>query len=180
MKWLNIFFRKSTSNDNNNVDMSSKSVKEIGVALYLANEIDQALTYLDKAVEMGINDGIFEYRGCCLQELDYHYNAIEDFNKAIFQNPDNFANYFSRAISKGAILDYQGKLEDLKTVSILCKNSEDLKTCTTQILITEMDIEAEEKNKEKLENAKTHELRKNIEDSLNMIKQVKLKHIKRR
>jgi tetratricopeptide (TPR) repeat protein len=74
---------------------------------------EEALLLFDKAIECGINDAFFE-RAFCLQGLDYHYDAVEDFNQAILNVKEDANLYFSRGHSKKIIADYEGAISDLK------------------------------------------------------------------
>ena len=57
---------------------------------------------------------LFSCRGSCLQSLEWHLDAIDDFTKAISLEPENCNFYFQRAMSKIACGDQQGFLVDIK------------------------------------------------------------------
>ncbi len=46
--------------------------------------------------------------------MGYDYDAIEDFGKAISAYPSDCNLYFSRSISKSAILDFNGEIDDIE------------------------------------------------------------------
>ena len=71
-----------------------------GKKYLLEEKWKDALYHLDKALELGYEkDDIYEMRGYCLQELKYHFDAIEDFNKAISLDPNYGDAYANRAAS---------------------------------------------------------------------------------
>ena len=53
-------------------------------------------------------------RGGCLQSLKFDLDAIDDFTKAIELDPEDSNYYFMRSISKGAVGDLHGRVDDLK------------------------------------------------------------------
>lgn len=98
-----------------------------GKKYLLEEKWKDALYHLDKALELGYEkDDIYEMRGYCLQELKYHFDAIEDFNKAILFSPDNCHLYFNRALSKEAVFDYHGEIEDIEKAIELSKKDTSL------------------------------------------------------
>ncbi len=63
----------------------------------------------------------YDMRAGCLQELGYDFDAINDFDKSIALSPNDCNKYFSGSISKGAILYFNGEIEDLKKAIELSK-----------------------------------------------------------
>jgi tetratricopeptide (TPR) repeat protein len=78
------------------------------------DQIQLALDAFDEAIEAGFEGGrIYASRGSCLQSLEYHLDAIEDFTKAIQLTPEDSNLYFMRSVSKGASGDLTGRVADL-------------------------------------------------------------------
>ena len=87
---------------------------ERGKDFYFQNEVQQALHYFDTAIDSGFEGAdVYGMRGGCLQSLNFDLDAIDDFTKAIELNPEDSNNYFMRSISKGAIGDLYGRVDDL-------------------------------------------------------------------
>jgi tetratricopeptide (TPR) repeat protein len=81
----------------------------------VAARIQNALDCFDYAIASGFEDGgIYGTRGSCLQLLDFHLDAIDDFNKAIPLEPEDSNLYYMRSVSKGATGDLHGRVADLK------------------------------------------------------------------
>lgn len=81
----------------------------------IAAQIQNALNCFDYAIASGFEDGgIYGTRGSCLQLLDFHLDAIDDFNKAIPLEPDDSNLYYMRSVSKGATGDLRGRVSDLQ------------------------------------------------------------------
>lgn len=53
-------------------------------------------------------------RGTILQQMSFDLDAIEDFTKAIEQEPDDSNNFFMRSLSLGAVGDVQRHVKDLE------------------------------------------------------------------
>ncbi len=94
---------------------------EEGMQFLIKGQTNSALECFDNAIESGCLEEVFDLRAGCLQALGYHYEAIEDFDKAIMLSPEDCNMYFSRSISKGAILDYLGEINDLEIAIKLSK-----------------------------------------------------------
>jgi tetratricopeptide (TPR) repeat protein len=87
---------------------------ERGKQLYLQNEVQQALHYFDTAIDSGFEGAdVYGMRGGCLQALQYDLEAIDDFTKSIGLEPGDSNTYYQRSISKGAVGDLHGRVEDL-------------------------------------------------------------------
>jgi len=184
MKWftnLTVKFKDKFSNSGT-TDEGLKNLEK-GKRLYNSNQIHDALVYLDHAINLGYDTDAYEIRGHCLQKLDYHYKAIEDFDKAIEMNPLEFSYYYSRAVSKKAILDFTGQIEDLHNAIYYFnrnKNVENnfLKVFETDLLSAKTYIEGFKQNITDLHHTPYLEIKTLIRDSLHLIKKVKLKNIK--
>lgn len=60
----------------------------------------EALTCLDQVIASGIETAeVFGMRGTCLQALDFHLDAIEDYSKAISLDVGDCNTYFQRSVS---------------------------------------------------------------------------------
>lgn len=157
---------------------------EKGKQLYLSNQFQDALLYLDNAINLGFDNEVYAIRGNCLQKLDYHYNAIEDFDKAIETNPFEFSIYYSRALSKKAILDFTGQIEDLHNAIHYYKrnlNIENhiLKAFETDLLTAKMNIDGIRQHMyEARKMLPSIEIKTLIKDSLHLIKKVKGRGVK--
>lgn len=88
-----------------------------GKELYFKGQLNEALILFDSLIENGYEDKkgeVYDLKACCLQGLNYEYEAIENFNKAIIFSPNDCNRYFSRSISRSAILDFEGEISDLE------------------------------------------------------------------
>lgn len=180
MKWLsNLFSKKLRNRAKKSINNSGLAEFEIGKRLYLSGNIEEALYYTDLAINRGFDSEAFVIRGCCLQELKFHYDAINDFDKAIQVLP-NYQNYFSRSISKAAILDYEGQLSDVKFALELTENTEDYKLIEPYMITAELNFQAELEKQQKLQSIQNPKEKLTYEESLNMIEIIKLKNVKRR
>lgn len=126
LKPLEDLFKKETIKNNQikkselQIDASINFIK--GRKYFFESDWTNALYYLDKAVENGyMKDGIFEIRGFCLQSLDYYFDAIEDFNKAISLSPNDCSLHYNRGLYKGITLDYEGEIKDIEKAIELFK-----------------------------------------------------------
>jgi tetratricopeptide (TPR) repeat protein len=153
---------------------------EKGKQLYLSNQIKDAIFYLDSAINSGFDTDAYEVRGNCLQRLDYHYNAIDDFDKAIEINPLKFSSYYSRAKSKKAILDFTGQIEDLHNAIYYYKKGSNaektiLKAFETDLLLAKTKIDNLRNDLNELHKVPAAEIKTLIRESLNLIKKTKVK-----
>ncbi|GGC47004.1 hypothetical protein GCM10011386_43940 [Parapedobacter defluvii] len=175
----------------------------MGLNCYFNQQWDEAVAYFDKALEEGAILGdiekrdFFSYRAQCLQALKYEYDAIDDFDKAIEISPRDCNLYFSRSISKGAILDYVGEITDLKKAIELSKESTSLNReyndeakklgysdaanmFSTRMMIAENNLKSEAQRQEMLNNATSDPERERLRKSFEQIRNVKLKLVKKR
>lgn len=106
MKWftnLQVKYKALCSKSNLNEGLENLGK---GKKLYLSNQIQATLGHLDNTINLGFDTGAYEIRGNCFQKLNYHSKAIEI-------KPLEFSHYYSRAVSKKAIFDIRGQIEDL-------------------------------------------------------------------
>lgn len=88
---------------------------ETGSKHYKDGNTEEALKYFDSAVECGYEDsGLYSLRGSCLDELEWHMDAIADFDKAIALDAEDCNTYFQRALSKRAVGDEEGSLVEFR------------------------------------------------------------------
>jgi tetratricopeptide (TPR) repeat protein len=151
-----------------------------GRECYLNRQTEEALMNLDKAFENGFAENfpteatnLYDMRAGCLQELGYDYDAINDFDKSIALSPNDCNKYFSRSISKGAILDLEGAVADLEKAIELSKIDNELNReyndeaqkqgykngaagmFVMRLAMAKMDLDSEIKDRESIENATT-------------------------
>ncbi|ALJ04812.1 hypothetical protein APS56_06615 [Pseudalgibacter alginicilyticus] len=126
MKWF-LNFLKKTKTENGYQEKSDEEWDAYiafsrGEKYFFNSNWKEALYQFDTAVEKNYkHNNLFEYRGLCLQSLGYEFEAIEDFNKAILNSPNNCHLYFTRSLSKDVILDYVGEIEDIEKAIELSK-----------------------------------------------------------
>ena len=176
-----------------------------GEKCYLNRQTEDALLYFDKAFESAIivnfateAGRLYDLRAHCLLQLGYYYDAINDFDKSIALSPDDCNKYFSRSISKGAILDFEGEIADLQTATELSKidntlnreyNDEARKDGYTngvadmfemRIIGAQMSVDEEIYYKKKIEDASSSKDKLFWEELYNERREKKLCRIKRR
>ena len=145
---------------------------------YLNNDLNDALLYFDKAFELKFTEyclkeeaNIYDLRGACLERLEFHYDAISDFNKSISLSPNDCDKYFCRSRSKLAILDYEGAVLDIeKAIEVSQVDNEHNKIFNEQayeqgykngaaefyqlrLQMVKLDLEYDLTEREKIENA---------------------------
>lgn len=138
MKWFNnleaklktIFFKSNTSQEVVNLKKGKK--------LYLSNKFSEALLYFDNSLNSRFDLKVFKLRAKCLQKLNKHSQAIEDFDKLIEENPLEFSNYYRRAISKNAVFDLRGQIEDLHNCIYYYKKSKNIERPILKNLETDL------------------------------------------
>jgi|GEM_PF-1845279 len=151
---------------------------EKGTQLFLSNQFDEALFHLDNALNKGFNSGLYQLRAKCFQKLNFHYKAIEDFDKVIEDNPLEFSNYYSRAISKNAISDISGQVEDLQSCIYYYKKHKNiensiLKNLETELITTRKYVESVKSTIASLHNISYSEIKNLINESLLQIKKIR-------
>lgn len=166
--------------------LKSNSTKEFaslkkGRELYLSNKFSDALLYLDNLINLGFDVKIFKLRARCLQKLNKHSQAIEDFDKLIENNPLEFSNYYRRAISKNATFDLQGQIEDLHTCIYYYKKSKNiesniLKNLETDLIDAGNYIEMVKNSITSIHNVHYFEIKNLINECLIQIKKIKLQN----
>ena len=111
----NIFKRPTTEpTESDHLWREGYRAFERGKDLYFQNEAQQALHYFDTAIDSGFEGAdVYGMRGGCLQLLQFDLDAIDDFTKAIEFDSEDSNNYFMRSISKGAVGDLHGRIDDL-------------------------------------------------------------------
>ncbi len=135
---------------------------------------EEALQYYDMAIHPLLKEA-YCHRAFCLQALNYHYDAIEDFNKAIIAFESDANLYYGRACSYMALDEYEIAEPDLKMAIRLSQQDTELnrhrnklaksmnwssavsiyiaglKDCLQMISLFSDNPEVKEKMKEKLE-----------------------------
>jgi tetratricopeptide (TPR) repeat protein len=110
--------------------INKKKVSQINSTNYLTKEMilsykeglvlldkklyEEALQKFDFALQSGIYKHAYLDRGICLQMLNYHVEAIEDFTNALDLVPEDCNIYYLRSLSEEAIGDYDNALQDAK------------------------------------------------------------------
>jgi len=202
MKWFSNLFKNKSSNPSETGKnwIEGHRFFELGKEFYFIKRLpNEGLQYFDKAIANGFEENVFNLRAGCLQELDYHYEAIEDFNKAISLSPNDCNIYFCRSISKNATLDYEGQIADLiKAIELSQVNNEMnriynesakknnlskngiLGLFQTSLDGAQMDFDMELEDKERIINASSLESKAFLQKRSDEDKERKLKLIKRR
>jgi tetratricopeptide (TPR) repeat protein len=113
---FNLFRRKpSVSKEANERWHRGYHAFEAGKKHFAKRRDQEAVDCFDTAVECGFEDAaLFGLRGSCLQSLEWHIDAIDDFTKAISLETQDCNLYFQRAMSKSSIGDQQGFLADIQ------------------------------------------------------------------
>jgi tetratricopeptide (TPR) repeat protein len=93
---------------------------ERGMELEKQKRYAEALDCYDVAIKGGIKCYVF--RAGCLASLEWHLDAIDDYDKAIAEDPSDCNLYFLRSQSKHAVGDKTG-IDDLKRAIDLSKNN---------------------------------------------------------
>ncbi|OXA82108.1 hypothetical protein SAMN05444397_101850 [Flavobacterium aquidurense] len=182
MKWFTSLMLKFRGKFSNSTTDKSFENLEKARKFYLANKYEEALVCLSTFSNSDAHPEAYKLKGDCLQRMDFHYNAIEDFDKAIETNPLEFSNYYSRAVSKKAILDFTGQIEDLHNAIYYYNKSAVLKRSVlrafeSDLLSAKMNIETLAKNASEITRTPTLEIKTHITESLHLIRKVKLKNV---
>ena len=134
MKKIITIFNRLFSTDKEKTSIKSESnstlitvdmmrALEEGIKLSDAKHYREALIKLDLAIESGIFKEAYSERGICLQMLEFHLDAIDDFNKAIDLFPTDANNYFFRSMSKKEIGEYDAAIFDNKQAILLSQSN---------------------------------------------------------
>jgi tetratricopeptide (TPR) repeat protein len=91
--------------------------------LYDQKRYAEALVQFDIVERTNRYESIYYERGCCLQSLDYHLDAIDDFTKAIELSPGEANIYFMRSMSYLQLGDVVEAWKDNITAIQLSKNN---------------------------------------------------------
>jgi tetratricopeptide (TPR) repeat protein len=97
-----------------------KILDQANQLFYVEKKAEDALPLYDEAVRERIIDA-YCHRAFCLQNLKYHFEAIEDFDKAIQFDGRNANFYFSRGNSRKAVGDFNGEIDDFRKAIELSK-----------------------------------------------------------
>lgn len=101
---------------------------------YYAEDYDQAITYLDKAIQLNPEDTFyFLSRGSVKDALGKYDGAMDDYNQAIKLDPENILVYDARAHSKDHIGDYKGAIDDYSKILKLDPNNGEAYTARGKI-----------------------------------------------
>lgn len=178
MKWFTTLITGFTSKFSKKPLTESLVNLEKGKELYLTSRFQEAIVHLDNAVNSEFDSTVYELRASCFQKLDYHYKAIEDFDKVIELNPLEFSYYYSRAVSKKAIYDFTGQIEDLHNCIHYYKKNKNienrlLKKLETDLITAGNHIERLKQNISLLHNNSYTEIKAVISDCLQQIKKLK-------
>lgn len=183
MKWFTNLKIKLKGKFSKSVTNQSAENFETAKMLITSHQYEEALVLLDSAISgNSANDDAYKLKGECFQKMNFHYNAIEDFDKAIETNPLEFSNYYSRALSKRAILDFTGQIEDLHNAiyyynkSAVLKKSI-LKAFESDLLSAKMNIEMLAKNASEIAITPALEIKTHIKESLHLIREINLKNV---
>ena len=147
MSWLTKLFKRTSkilSNSEKNRIEGCNAFNE-GYRLYENNFFEKALPFFDIAIKYehdlkhtSMNfyerraagwynlDDAYKYRAYCLQALEFHLDAIDDFSKTIELTPDDCNLYFSRSMSKMSMYDCEGQVSDLEKAIELSKINNEL------------------------------------------------------
>ncbi len=91
---------------------------------YFAKDYNQAITHLDKAIQLNPKDTFyFMSRGGVKDALGKHDDALDDYNQAIKLDPENIHAYNARGSTKNHIEDYKGAKDDYSKIIKLDPNN---------------------------------------------------------
>ena len=94
---------------------------ETGMTHYGRSDFQKAVVCFDKAIECGLEQNVYGFRGDCLRECGSHEKAIDDYNTAVSLQPEDCNLFFSRSFAKSAAGDIDGAIEDLREAIRLSK-----------------------------------------------------------
>lgn len=211
MSWFSKFFIKKTNQNAHRYKQLFARKKESldyfekGEESYFDKDKNQALLYFDKSLASGFAEffenrlaTLYDLRAGCLQELEFHFNAIRDFDKSISLSQNDCNKYFCRSQSKLSILDYEGAVLDLqKAIEVSRIDNEHNRIFNEQaneqgykngaadfyqlsLQRAKMDLHSDLENLQKIENATSQEEKLHRQTIYNERKLKKLNLIKRR
>ena len=185
MNWLSKIFakKKETEISDEEKKQSKKKLEglmafEKGQEYFFNQQMNEALVLFDRAIECGFVENytydagkLYEYRGGCLDGLEFHYDAIDDYDKSILLDPYDCNKYLLRSVTKGWIMDYEGEIADLKKAIEVSKVDNELNRdyndeaqmkgykkisdmYQMRILQAEISLKSETEAKKRVENAK--------------------------
>lgn len=106
-----------------------------GVKFVKELEYQKAKECFDFAIENGMEKPIaYKYRGICFQQDDFNYEALNDFNKSILLDPDDWETYYYRKASLDNLKKYEEEVFDLNKVIDLLQQQKDLDDEKSKIL----------------------------------------------
>ncbi len=156
---------------------------EKGKQLYSTSHFQEAIIHLDNVVNYEFDSTAYELRASCFQKLEHHYKAIEDFDKVIEFNPLEFSYYYHRAVSKKAVFDFTGQIEDLHNCIHYYKKNKNIEVGLLKIFETDLinagnHIEKLKYNISSFHNNSYLEIKALLADCLYQIKKIRLKRNK--
>ncbi|MEI0488992.1 tetratricopeptide repeat protein [Brachyspira pulli] len=110
--------------DKNHINNYAGAFYNIGTAKYELKIYDEAIEYLNKAIELNpYFSNAYVYRGMVYYQLEKYSEALKDYNKAIYIDFNNEYAYTNRGLIKEKLGDYQAALEDYNKAIELNKNN---------------------------------------------------------
>ena len=97
--------------DSSNLLEGSAAFNE-GNEYFLSKDFEKALPYYDKAIQNNIEEG-YNQRAMCLQALNYHIDALDDFDNAIELSSQDCNIYYMRSLSRVQLGDNSGAISDM-------------------------------------------------------------------
>jgi tetratricopeptide (TPR) repeat protein len=118
----NLFRPQHISSPEDKTWLRGLNAFEAGKKQSVARRDQEAVASFDTAFQCGRSDPeLFALRGSCLQTLEWHLDAIDDFTRAISLQPQDCNHYFSRAMSKRSSGDLEGFRADVREAIRLAK-----------------------------------------------------------
>ena len=115
ISWLKSVFGTKGSeipiSDSSNLLEGSAAFDE-GNGYFLLKDFEKALPYYDKAIQNNIEEG-YNQRAMCLQSLNYHVDALADFDSAIELSSQDCNIYYMRSLSRVQLGDNSGAISDM-------------------------------------------------------------------
>ena len=109
-------YEKANKLMNNPIEADEITLK--GICLRLLRKEREAITFLDKSIELKPSPALFTAKGSCLWNLNRQNDALECYNKAINLNQKYYVAYFA----KGSLFMSLNKyLEAIESIEIAIK-----------------------------------------------------------